>query len=437
MLGIFASSCGKTTSDDPCANNQTGLADSACSTNTTGSTGAGSGAPLPQDLAPIPGSGPTFSSITPNSLVVSWTAATDVVTAAADIEYQLVSSASASALDNVETAKLITGDGIALAWSKNILSQAISNLPTAASRTFAVLARDEVGNIAFYPGETVSTLEPGAPRPGSDLTFSSITDSGYTVSWGAAISYSSSASNLEYRAVVASSIKAIDTVAEAKVMAGANVLFDWTKNRLSYTVTGVAGNTSSAVAILVRDEKGLVSIYTPALVTTKSHRQIFMTSSQYLPSSLSTSSAADAICNAQKPASRGQFKAMLVSSTRKACVSVDCASAGEAEHIDWVMAPLTSYENASGTLLWTTNVASIVPSNPTHPAIYPMAGNGIPVWTGIGAGWVRSSDTCLDWTTDSNSSAGFVGIANYTDSTAWTSLAIPCGQSKPIYCVEQ
>jgi hypothetical protein len=384
----------------------------------------------------VVGAGPTFASIATTSLTVSWTAASDAATVAADLEYQLVRGASISDLGTLAEVEAVTGAGVVLSWSAGTLTADVSGLSPQQTLAFAVLVRDAAGLVSLYPAQAVTTPAIGAPTSGTGITFSNVTDGGFTATWGAATSEETAGADLEYMGVVGSTQDAVDTVAGAEALTGANVLFPWTKNLLTTTASGVAGNTTSWVAILVRDDKGLTSLYSPTSVTTKHHRLIFMTSGSYTPLQLSTPAAADGFCNDAKPAGRGTFKAMLVGPDRIACQSTDCQANGASEHTDWVMGPNTTYENTAGDVLWTTGTAGIVPGNPTHPDIYAATGNGILVWTGIDAGWINGA-SCQNWTSGAPGDNGFCGVANYGDSTAWTMIAIPCDQAKPIYCVEQ
>ena len=57
-----------------------------------------------------------------------------------------------------------------------------------------------------------------------------------------------------------------DTVAEAD--AAANVVLDWTANTTSVNATGLSSSTTYAFAVLVKDQAGNKSLYTPKSTTT-------------------------------------------------------------------------------------------------------------------------------------------------------------------------
>src|SRR5690606_23028682 len=55
---------------------------------------------------------------------------------------------------------------------------------------------------------------------------------------------------------------------EAQAVPSANVLFDWTANKLSHALDGLGASQDMAVAVLVKDVDGNVAIYPPQTFTT-------------------------------------------------------------------------------------------------------------------------------------------------------------------------
>ncbi len=118
------------------------------------------------------------------------------------------------------------------------------------------------------PGGTTTT-DSTAPIVGSAISFSGISDTGVTVSWGAASDSVTSAANLQYRLVRAATSAAIDTIAEVDAAAGGvTVIDDYTTNLLTRNATGLTATTAYFFAVVVRDAAGNKTIYTPATVTT-------------------------------------------------------------------------------------------------------------------------------------------------------------------------
>lgn len=413
-LSALVNACGS--SDD------TTSCDGCTAANPTGSTvvSTTTASPSTQDLPPIAGAGLTFANVTSTSFTVSWSAATDDVTTAARLEYQLVAAPGSS------------DESIVMAWTANALTFDVTNAEPETTVSYTVVVRDANGNKVSYPEATVTTIAGAGPVIGSALVFSGLTDSGYSVAWGAAVSSVTAAEDLEYRAVVASAPTAVDTPEEAAAMTGAGLLFDWTKNQLALSVTNAAAKTSYTVAVLVRNNRGDLALYPPVEVMTLRHRIVRLSSITMLLTTLHTAAGADANC---PPG----YKALIGGADRIACTSDNCATSGIAEHTNWVMRPNTSYENLGGELIWTTDAAGIVTTALSHPPGHTLPGSEIYTWSGLAATWRNASDTCLDWTSTSNSDRATLGNLGSSDSTAWSHSTVTCGGAgtKAVLCVEQ
>lgn len=107
---------------------------------------------------PTPGTAITFASITPIGITMSWGAATDNVTVAANLTYKLVQASATTSIDTVAKADAITGAGIMADWTANLTTKAITGLSSATSYAFAVLVKDEAGNEALYSPASMTTL---------------------------------------------------------------------------------------------------------------------------------------------------------------------------------------------------------------------------------------------------------------------------------------
>ncbi len=109
------------------------------------------------------------------------------------------------------------------------------------------------------------TSDTTAPVAGTAITFSGVSDTTITVSWGAASDSVTATANLQYRLVRAATSAAIDTVAEVDAAGGGvTVVDDYTTNLTSRNVTGLTATTTYFFAVVVRDAAGNKSIYTPA-----------------------------------------------------------------------------------------------------------------------------------------------------------------------------
>jgi hypothetical protein len=109
--------------------------------------------------APTPGnSGILTTSWNGASGLVTWTAATDDVSAQTALQYKVVYSAtnSLNSVTGADTGTTITN------WSTNISSAAFSGLTAGQTYYFNVLVKDEAGNMSIY-NSAVRTLEISSP----------------------------------------------------------------------------------------------------------------------------------------------------------------------------------------------------------------------------------------------------------------------------------
>jgi hypothetical protein len=152
---------------------------------------------------------------------------------------------------------------------------------------------------------------------------------------------------------------------------------------------------------------------------------------------LSGISGADASCNSDsnKPNS-STYKALIVDGTnRVACTSANCATSGNSEHVDWVLAASTQYKRPNGTVIGTTNSLKLFTFNLTN-AISPMISNSY-AWTGFSSSrdWTTSASTCSSWS--STSGNGEAGRLASTDAQSMQYFTPTCSSSRFLYCVEQ
>jgi len=146
----------------------------------------------------------------------------------------------------------------------------------------------------------------------------------------------------------------------------------------------------------------------------------------------------DTLCltDASKPAAVTSAKAMVAGyGGRTACSSANCTSGGASEHVDWVLAPSTTYLNASGAIVGTTTAAGIFASfaNPIDPT------GDANAMTGLNGDWTTAtSDDCSSFTSAAGGSKAEVGFSADTTDQAWGSgLFLSCAASFPLFCVQQ
>ena len=142
---------------------------------------------------------------------------------------------------------------------------------------------------------------------------------------------------------------------------------------------------------------------------------------------------ADAICNSDPAHPGGVYKALIVSTTRRACIDPNCADG--ADHLDWVLAANTTYRRADGTTLFTTDANGIVTSYPLAAPLVP--GGGINFWSGLDRDWTTRSASllCSDWM--GLGGQGGVGWTMATDSGWIQGGNWDCTVSTPFVCVQQ
>jgi hypothetical protein len=220
--------------------------------------------------APGVGAAIGFFGTTSSGTTASWGAATDDVTAQASLQYKLVKAASGAAIDTIGEADAITGADLVMDWTANTTTKTVTGLTDSTTHYFAVLVKDAAGNKALYVPASVTTSDGTAPATGTAISFPSTTYTGTMVDWGAATDNVTAQASLQYRVVKAATGAAIDTVAEADAVTGADLIMDWTANTVYKTVTGLSAGTTYYFAVEVRDAAGNKALYTPASVTTTS-----------------------------------------------------------------------------------------------------------------------------------------------------------------------
>ncbi len=96
----------------------------------------------------------TVSNVTQSSVDLSWTAATDDITAQASLQYRILSSSD----DNIDTVADAETNGIIVQdWTANLTDNIVTSLTSGTKYYFNVLVKDEVGNKTAYTSVAQTT----------------------------------------------------------------------------------------------------------------------------------------------------------------------------------------------------------------------------------------------------------------------------------------
>jgi hypothetical protein len=127
------------------------------------------------------------------------------------------------------------------------------------------------------------------------------------------------------------------------------------------------------------------------------------------------------------------YKALIVDGvSRRACSSPLC-SGGNAEHIDWVLIPNTTYIMAQTSAeIGRTNDFAIFDAMLSQPVLPAF----IYTYTGISNDWT-TGNTCSNWSSSSGVQFGVYGVADQTDMNFVADGETSCSDYLSIYCVEQ
>ncbi|MCX7679211.1 MAG: fibronectin type III domain-containing protein [Spirochaetes bacterium] len=220
---------------------------------------------------PVPGTPITFTGVRSTSITISWGEASDDVTLKEKLQYRVVTSPTYININTTVECANLSGNAVVREWSEYVPSITLTGLVPQTTYWFSVLVRDEKGNMAIYYPQQVRTFGDDAPTPGSAITFNDAarTENSIYAMWGAAKDVNYSSDVLEYRMVKSDSASKIDTVSEALAVSGSDLVMDWTQNVLEKQVTGLSMGTRYFFAVLVRNPKLKVALYSPKMTTTR------------------------------------------------------------------------------------------------------------------------------------------------------------------------
>lgn len=407
--------------------------DSATGSVVSGGGGADDGAAGDgsDTTAPTPGEGPTFSAVSSSGYSVMWSPATDDVTSAEVLEYQLVTAPTTAELETVEAALAVAEANVLLAWTVAGSSFDVSGLEAESSAAYAVLVRDEAGNVGLYAPQSVTTLEYGAPTPGGDLTISAVTRTGFDVAWTAATD--PSGLELTYKVVYAGTASDIDTVAEADAITGTTS--DWLpSSSTSFAISGLSSGMSYAVAVLVKNSAALEALYTPATQLT-SPRRIFVTAASFA-GHIRTYTSPDALCGADGDNPGGSYKGLVSYSTRYPCSSSLCQTGGASENTNWPIAPGVTYGRPDGTVIGKANSIGMFDGSLTNSI---SDGPATAAWFGLDPATYINSFNCAAWTWNDVGHTSYLMKLDQTDTAQVfaSGTTTTCNSTMPLVCVEQ
>jgi len=200
----------------------------------------------------------TPSGVSSTGFTVSWAAASDDGTTAANLEYAVYTSTS----DNIATIADMEANGTSTGYTPNITTKAITGLTADTTYYYTVAVKDEQNNKSIYSKNSTKTNPAGtdttAPAVGTpSLTVSNASATGFTVSWTAASDDTTVVSALQYQVCYATSDFTNDTAtAETKTCTGYETAIT------SKALTGLTAGNTYSFTVIVKDAGGNKGIYT-------------------------------------------------------------------------------------------------------------------------------------------------------------------------------
>jgi hypothetical protein len=196
----------------------------------------GSSTPETDTTAPTFSGSISTSSITSSSVALSWSKASDNVTAQANLQYQVQYKKSSAS--TWTTAK---------SYTANITSFTVTGLSASTAYNFRVTVKDEAGNTTYKDvnATTSSAADTTPPTFSGSISTSSITSSSVALSWSKASDNVTAQANLLYQVQYKKSSASSWTTAKS-----------YTANITSFTVTGLSASTTYNFRVTVKDEAG-------------------------------------------------------------------------------------------------------------------------------------------------------------------------------------
>jgi len=109
--------------------------------------------------------------------------------------------------------------------------------------------------------------------------------------------------------------------------------------------------------------------------------------------------------------------------------------------VDWVLAPNTSYNNAEGALVWTTDDSALLGVSDGTPTslISPIYGSFRTARTGMETDWTTAEDDCNGWTLRNNTGSEPYGRSDGSSDASFLKYTTGCCgcAGHRFICVEQ
>ncbi len=193
------------------------------------------------------------SVITVTEAVLEWNAATDAKTEEANIQYKVVSAATADEINTLEKAQASTN--VVMDWTANTVTFDTASLELPGEMYFAVIAKDEADNKLLYAPVSV-TVDNVAPTAGDAITVTEKT----VLNWGAATDKKTAQANLMYKVVSADTAEELDSIEKVEE-AAANIVKEWTANIVTFDTAHNSFTGTVFFAVVAKDEAGNKVLY--------------------------------------------------------------------------------------------------------------------------------------------------------------------------------
>jgi len=221
---------------------------------------------LPANSAPEPGNSGQIatSDLSPNSISLNWTVATDDNTLQENLQYRVYYSKS----NNIDTPTNCETNGTPFGeFTANITNKAVTGLDATTLYYFNVVVKDSDGALSTYNYtlNTTGTNDPPIAGNSGEISSTSVFKTRVNLSWPYANDDITSQANLQYLVCYSGSGN-ISTVAECET--NGTPVGTWVVNINSKSVTGLTASTTYYFNVLVKDASGLKGVYQMADFTT-------------------------------------------------------------------------------------------------------------------------------------------------------------------------
>jgi hypothetical protein len=209
----------------------------------------------------------TFSAATAmtyTTFTLNWAKATDNKAAQSALQYLVCTGASSADLDTIAECEAATE---VMAYAANVATLNVTGKSPATTYYYNVVVKDPAGNKAAYaPMSVTTTADTTAPVAGVFQPTTALQFTTLTLNWTKATDAVSAQTTLSYLVCSGADSADIDQVAECEA---ATEEMTWTTDVATLSVSGKDHSTTYYFNIVVRDQAGNKSAYTPTSVATK------------------------------------------------------------------------------------------------------------------------------------------------------------------------